>query len=121
MSKIQAIRGTRDILPQEVGFWQQVETITSQVLTNATYQEIRTPIFEQTSLFERGIGEATDVVGKEMYSFRDKGDRQITLRPEGTAGVVRSYIENKLFASGGIQRLWSVSYTHLTLPTICSV
>lgn len=106
MSKIQAIRGTRDILPEEVGFWQQVEAVASEVLSRATYQEIRCPIFEQTSLFERGIGEATDVVGKEMYSFTDRGDRQITLRPEGTAGVVRSYIENKLFALGGVQRLW---------------
>lgn len=106
MSKIQAIRGTRDIIPQEVGFWQQVEGVASQILTKAIYQEIRTPIFEQTSLFERGIGEATDVVGKEMYSFQDRGDRKITLRPEGTAGVVRAYLENKLFAAGGVQRLW---------------
>lgn len=106
MSNIQAIRGTRDILPAEIGFWQQVESTATQVLNHALYQEIRTPIFEQTSLFERGIGEATDVVGKEMYSFQDRGDRHITLRPEGTAGVVRSFIENKLYATGGVQRLW---------------
>lgn len=106
MSNIQAIRGTRDILPAEIVFWQQVESTAIDVLTKALFQEIRTPIFEQTSLFERGIGEATDVVGKEMYSFQDRGDRQITLRPEGTAGVVRSFIENKLYATGGVQRLW---------------
>ncbi|TAF54102.1 MAG: histidine--tRNA ligase [Oscillatoriales cyanobacterium] len=107
MSKtIQAIRGTRDILPEEGRYWQFVEATTHDVLSRALYQQIRTPIFEQTPLFERGIGEATDVVGKEMYTFTDRGDRSITLRPEGTAGVVRSYIENKLYATGGVQRLW---------------
>jgi histidyl-tRNA synthetase len=107
MSKtIQAIRGTRDILPDEGRYWQFVEATTHDVLRRALYQQIRTPIFEQTPLFERGIGEATDVVGKEMYTFTDRGDRSITLRPEGTAGVVRSYIENKLYATGGVQRLW---------------
>ncbi|MGB3191447.1 MAG: histidine--tRNA ligase [Limnoraphis sp.] len=105
MELIQAIRGTRDILPDEVGYWQWVESIARTILGKANYLEIRTPIFEQTSLFERGIGEATDVVGKEMYTFSDRGDRSITLRPEGTAGVVRSYIENKLHV-GGVQRLW---------------
>jgi histidyl-tRNA synthetase len=105
MDSIQALRGTRDIGPEEVGYWQKLEFIARTILTTANYQEIRTPIFEQTPLFERGIGEATDVVGKEMYTFKDRGDRSITLRPEGTAGVVRSYIENKLYASG-IQRLW---------------
>lgn len=106
MGAIQAIRGTRDILPEEIGYWQQIETIGAQILSRALYQEIRTPIFEQTSLFERGIGEATDVVGKEMYTFDDRGDRSITLRPEGTAGVVRSFIEHNLYATGGVQRLW---------------
>jgi histidyl-tRNA synthetase len=105
MDSIQALRGTRDIGPEEVGYWQKLEFIAQTILTTANYQEIRTPIFEQTPLFERGIGEATDVVGKEMYTFKDRGDRSITLRPEGTAGVVRSYIENKRYASG-IQRLW---------------
>jgi histidyl-tRNA synthetase len=106
MDNIQAIRGTKDILPSEVVYWQYLEKIASEILAKANYQEIRTPIFEQTPLFERGIGEATDVVGKEMYTFTDRGDRSITLRPEGTAGVVRSYIQNKLFASGGVERLW---------------
>jgi len=106
MSIIKAIRGTRDILPTEVVYWQQVETTARQIFAQACYQEIRSPIFEQTSLFERGIGSDTDVVGKEMYSFVDKGDRPITLRPEGTAGVVRAFIENNLYSSGGVQRLW---------------
>lgn len=106
MSAIKALRGTRDILPDEVTSWQMVEAEARKILHRAAYQEIRTPIFEQTSLFERGIGEATDVVGKEMYTFQDRGDRSVTLRPEGTAGVVRSYIENKLHAQGGVQRLW---------------
>jgi histidyl-tRNA synthetase len=106
MGAIQAIRGTRDILPEEVAYWQQVETVAAEILNRSLYQEIRTPIFEQTELFERGIGEATDIVGKEMYTFRDRGDRSITLRPEGTAGVVRAFIEHNLYAAGGVQRLW---------------
>ena len=103
---IQALRGTRDILPEEVGYWQLIEATVREILGRAIYQEIRPPIFEQTALFERGIGEATDVVGKEMYTFKDRGDRSLTLRPEGTAGVVRAYISNKLFGQGGVQRLW---------------
>ena len=106
MGSIQATRGTRDILPEEVRYWQQIEAAAREILGRAAYQEIRTPIFEQTNLFERGIGEATDVVGKEMYTFKDRGDRSITLRPEGTAGVVRSFIEHSLSAQGGVQRLW---------------
>ncbi len=106
MGEIQALRGTRDILPDEVGYWQRVEATARDILNRAAYREIRTPIFEQTSLFERGIGEATDVVGKEMYTFMDRGDRSITLRPEGTAGVVRALIEHGLQSQGGVQRLW---------------
>jgi histidyl-tRNA synthetase len=106
MSNIQAIRGTRDILPDEIGVWQQVEAISREILARAAYREIRPPMFEQTELFARGIGEATDVVGKEMYTFEDRGGRSLTLRPEITAGLVRAYIENKLFAEGGVQRLW---------------
>ncbi|MDJ0649658.1 MAG: histidine--tRNA ligase [Xenococcaceae cyanobacterium MO_188.B19] len=104
---IQALRGTKDILPEEVGYWQLIEATARNILTRALYQEIRVPIFEQTELFERGIGEATDIVGKEMYTFPTKGGgKSITLRPEGTAGVVRSYIQNKLFSLGSVQRLW---------------
>lgn len=104
---IQALRGTRDILPEEVGYWQSIEATVREILGRAAYQEIRAPIFEQTDLFERGIGEATDVVGKEMYTFNSRGgDKSITLRPEGTAGIVRAYIQHKLHAQGGVQRLW---------------
>ncbi len=106
MSNIQALRGTRDILPDEVTVWQHVEATARDILNRAAYREIRPPVFEQTELFARGIGEATDVVGKEMYSFEDRGGRSITLRPEITAGLVRAFISNKLFASGGVQRLW---------------
>jgi histidyl-tRNA synthetase len=106
MASIQAIRGTRDILPTEVGYWQQVEQMAREILKRALYQEIRTPLFEQTDLFARGIGAATDIVGKEMYTFCDRSDRSLTLRPEGTAGAVRAYIEHGLQAQGGVQRLW---------------
>ncbi|MFB2922314.1 histidine--tRNA ligase [Aerosakkonema funiforme] len=108
MGTIQALRGTRDILPEEIVYWQWVESVARDILGKASYQEIRTPIFEATSLFERGIGEATDIVGKEMYTFMSRGDEKysMTLRPEGTAGAVRSYIQNNLYAQGGVQRLW---------------
>ncbi|MBW4664535.1 MAG: histidine--tRNA ligase [Chroococcus sp. CMT-3BRIN-NPC107] len=107
MDAIQALRGTRDILPTEIEYWQKIEECARNILKLANYQEIRTPIFEQTELFKRGIGEATDVVGKEMYSFNSRSeDYSITLRPEGTAGVVRAYIQNNLYAQGGVQRLW---------------
>ena len=106
MSTLQAIRGTRDILPSESPLWATIEAIARQVLSQWAYQEIRTPIFELTELFARGIGEATDAVGKEMYSFEDRGGRSIALRPEITAGLVRAFIQNKLYAQGGVQRLW---------------
>ncbi|MGI8936200.1 MAG: histidine--tRNA ligase [Phormidesmis sp.] len=106
MSSLQAIRGTRDILPAESPLWATIEGLSRQVLNQFAYREIRTPIFEQTELFARGIGEATDAVGKEMYSFEDRGGRSIALRPEITAGLVRAFIQNKLFALGGVQRLW---------------
>lgn len=105
MGAIQALRGTRDILPDEVSYWQRVEDMARAILTRAAYSEIRPPLFEQTELFARGIGEGTDVVGKEMYTFRDRGDRSVTLRPEGTAGVARAFIEHGLQVQG-TQRLW---------------
>ena len=91
-------RGTRDILPDSSSYWQYVENIIREVCGNFAYHEIRTPIFEHTELFLRGIGETTDIVEKEMYTFMDRGKRSITLRPENTAAVVRSYLENKLYA-----------------------
>jgi histidyl-tRNA synthetase len=109
-SPIQSLRGTRDILPEEAARWQWLEAIARQTLGRSGFREIRTPIIEETALFARGIGEATDVVGKEMYSFSRSDDSKvgtsITLRPENTAGVVRSYIQNKLGAQGDVQRLW---------------
>lgn len=105
---MQALRGTRDILPDETPLWQWVETSARELLHQAAYREIRPPLIEQTHLFERGIGEATDVVGKEMYTFEDRGGRSITLRPEITAGLVRAVNEHKLTAQGGVQRLWHV-------------
>ncbi len=90
----QAPKGTRDILPAEVYKWQYVENAFARLCSSFGYKEIRIPVFEHTELFQRGVGETTDIVQKEMYSFNDKGGRSITLRPEGTAGVVRSYIEN---------------------------
>lgn len=82
MEEIQALRGTRDILPEEVGYWQLIEDIARNILSKAVYQEIRPPIIEQTSLFERGIGEATDVVAKEMYTFKTRGDRRLLCVPK---------------------------------------
>lgn len=89
-------RGTQDILPEDTKQWRYIENKLDDLMTLYNYQEIRTPIFESTELFARGVGDSTDVVQKEMYTFLDKGDRSITLRPEGTAAVVRSYIEHKM-------------------------
>lgn len=89
-------KGTKDVLPQDSYKWQYVESVAREVSTLFNLKEIRTPTFEHTELFNRGVGETTDVVTKEMYTFQDKGDRSITLKPEGTAGVGRSYIENGL-------------------------
>ncbi len=90
----QAPKGTKDILPSESYKWQYIEKKMKEVCEEFGYKELRTPVFEHTELFQRGVGDTTDIVQKEMYTFLDKGDRSITLRPEGTAGVVRSYIEH---------------------------
>jgi histidyl-tRNA synthetase len=95
---IQKPKGTQDLIPGEVEKWQWLEEKARDISRRYHYKEIRTPIFESTDLFLRGVGETTDIVQKEMYTFTDKGDRSVTLRPEGTASVVRSYVENKLFA-----------------------
>lgn len=91
-------RGTRDILPEESVHWQYIEDSARKVCHTYGYSEIRTPIFEHTDLFLRGIGETTDIVEKEMYTFTDRGNRSVTLRPENTAAVVRSFLEHKLYA-----------------------
>ena len=89
-------RGTADILPEEVGYWLFLEDTAREICAEYNYREIRTPVFEHTELFHRGVGDTTDIVEKEMYEFQDKGGRSITLRPEGTAPVVRAYLENQL-------------------------
>ena len=93
-----APRGTKDILPGMINGWRYVENVMREVCREFNYQEIRTPIFEHTELFQRGIGDGTDVVDKEMYTFNDRSGRSVTLRPENTASVVRSFVENKLYA-----------------------
>ncbi len=95
-TKITAPKGTHDVLPSDIHIWQKIEQDMLKISSDYGYKEIRFPTFEHTELFNRGVGDTTDVVQKEMYTFNDKGDRSITLRPEGTASTVRSYIENGL-------------------------
>ena len=95
---IQRPKGTEDVLPKEIYKWHYVEDVIKKVAKNFGYEEIRTPIFEHTELFERGVGDTTDVVEKEMYTFTDRGNRSVTLKPEGTAPVARAFIEHKLYA-----------------------
>jgi histidyl-tRNA synthetase len=94
--KVKKVRGTKDILPSKIKKWQYIENVSRRILENFGFQEIRTPLFEETPLFSRSIGEATDIVAKEMYTFRDRKGRSLTLRPEGTAPIVRAYLENRL-------------------------
>lgn len=96
--KLQKPKGTQDILPVDSAKWQYVENVARETFKKYNYGEIRTPMFEHYEVISRSVGDTTDIVTKEMYDFHDKGDRHITLRPEGTAPVVRSYVENKLFA-----------------------
>ncbi|BCX81875.1 histidyl-tRNA synthetase [Methylomarinovum caldicuralii] len=103
--KLQAVRGMHDILPDETPLWRNVETILIQELERAGFDEIRLPIVEKTELFKRSIGEVTDIVEKEMYTFQDKSGDSLTLRPEGTAGCVRACIEHGLLRTGQL-RLW---------------
>ena len=104
---IKAIKGTKDLLPSDAPRWHYLENIVKKIFTNFNYKEIRTPVFEETSLFARSIGEDTDIVGKEMYTFKDKGENSLTLKPEMTAGVVRAFIEHSL---GGQQPLNKLYY-----------
>lgn len=103
---IQKPKGTRDLLPTESYRWQEAERKVKEVLESYNFKEIRVPVFEYTELFQRGVGETTDVVQKEMYTFDDKGGRSITLRPEGTAGVVRAYLENGMGSMPSPVKLW---------------
>lgn len=101
-------KGTQDFLPGNVEKWQYLEETARDLTELYRYREVRTPIFEQTELFKRGVGETTDIVEKEMYTFLDKGNRSMTLRPEGTAGVVRAYAENKLYAEPDVTKLYYI-------------
>jgi histidyl-tRNA synthetase len=105
---IQAVKGTRDILPAEAGKWQFAEATARRVFRRYGFREIRTPLFESTELFARGIGEATDIVSKEMYTFLDRGNRSLTLRPENTAPVVRAAIQHNLFQKADSERLYYI-------------
>ena len=113
---IQTIRGTRDILPEDIALWHRIEDVAREAFRRYGFQEIRTPIIEKTELFARGVGESTDIVNKEMYTFtdrarEDRGGESITLRPENTASVVRAYLQHKMFADrspGELTRLYYV-------------
>ncbi|MCL4550069.1 MAG: histidine--tRNA ligase [Bacteroidetes bacterium] len=106
---IKAVTGTRDILPTDIPKWNYLESIIKSVFTLYNYKEIRTPVFEETSLFARGIGEATDIVSKEMYTFIDRSGESLTLRPEMTAGVVRAFIEHSLDKKQNLNKLYYIS------------
>lgn len=106
MQLIKAIRGTKDILGEEALKYTYVSEVAQKLFENYGYQYIKTPIFEETDLFKRGIGEATDVVDKEMYTFKDRGERSLTLRPENTASVVRAYLEYSIYAKEDISRFY---------------
>ncbi len=114
MSTLKAVRGTRDLLPPETALWNRIEATARAVFARYNFGEIRTPIFEDTSLFARSVGEETDIVSKEMYTWEDRARAQsekaqsLTLRPENTAGVVRAYIEHKLGETGQLQKLYYI-------------
>jgi histidyl-tRNA synthetase len=103
---IKAVKGTRDILPPSSSVWNRVETIARDVFRTYNFQEIRTPILEETALFARGVGQETDIVSKEMYTFEDRDGSSLTLRPEATASVMRAYIEHRLDQIPGVQKLY---------------
>jgi len=106
---IKAIKGTKDLLPSDAPRWHYLEDIVKKIFTNFHYKEIRTPVFEETSLFARSIGEDTDIVGKEMYTFKDKGNNSLTLKPEMTAGVVRAFIEHSLGEQLPLNKLYYIA------------
>ena len=103
---IKALRGTKDILSEEIGLWKYIESTGRDIFSIYGYNEIRTPVIEEASLFIRSIGDATDIVQKEMYVFSDRGGRNIALRPEATASIVRAYLENSVFHSEGLVKLF---------------
>ena len=108
MNAINAVKGMRDILPPSSSVWNQVEAAARRIFARFNYHEIRTPIVEETSLFARGVGEETDIVSKEMYTFEDRDGSSLTLRPENTASVLRAYIEHRLDQQTGLQKLYYI-------------
>jgi len=106
--KFKSIKGTKDILPGEAEVWQRVEESIRHVMSLFNYREIRTPVFEQTSLFSRSIGELTDIVSKEMYTFTDRSEESITLRPEGTASALRAYIQHNVGEQSALTKLYYI-------------
>ena len=108
MTKLTAIRGFKDILPRETGKWRHVEAIARQVFAGYGIHEIKIPLLEKTELFKRGIGETTDIVEKEMYTFLDRGDEYLTLRPEATASVIRAYLEHSMHQSDSLTKLFTI-------------
>ena len=105
---IRYVKGTRDLLPPETSLWQRVESEAHRVFAAYHYGEIRTPILEETALFARGVGADTDIVMKEMYTFHDRAEESLTLRPEATASVVRAYLEHSLYNQGGLHKLYYI-------------
>jgi histidyl-tRNA synthetase len=105
---IRSVKGTRDLLPPETSLWQRVESEAHRVFAAYHYGEIRTPILEETALFARGVGADTDIVMKEMYTFHDRAEESLTLRPEATASVVRAYLEHSLYNQGGLHKLYYI-------------
>src|ERR1700737_1590041 len=110
MSTLKAVRGTRDLLPAETGLWNRIEATARSVFERYNFGEIRTPVLEDTQLFARGVGEETDIVSKEMYTFTPDAEsaQSLTLRPENTAGVVRAYIEHQLGETAQLQKLYYI-------------
>lgn len=108
MATISAVKGFKDILPEETGKWQYVEGKAREIFSDFGVKEIRPPILEKTELFQRGIGATTDIVEKEMYTFLDRGEEHLTLRPEATASVIRAYVEHSLFAADPVAKLFTI-------------
>jgi histidyl-tRNA synthetase len=108
MEAVQAVRGMNDILPEQVGWWQGIESVAREVLENFGYRELRTPVAEKLELFARGIGQSTDIVEKEMYAFEDRNGEWLALRPEATASIVRSYVQHAMHADSGCRKLYQI-------------
>jgi len=103
-----AVKGFKDILPHQVGIWNRVESEAKRIFELFGYKEIRIPILENTELFARGIGEDTDIVSKEMYTFKDRKGNSLTMRPEATASILRAYIEHKMYEGSAVHKVFTV-------------